>query len=259
MAFERIPKNKLKDFSKILEKRHRQETGRFLIEGVRLFEEFLSSGLPADWIVVESDFESAHPKLFYILQKQFPKQVWTAAPSEFRRLCDTEHPQGIVAAVQKPSTFPSKADDFLILALDHISDPGNLGTILRSADWFGVSDVYLGESCVELYNPKVVRATMGSIFRLRCFEASPLKDVLQDMHRNGRRIVAASSADSAVSLPWLLPGPCTLVIGNESTGITADVAGVCDDFVRIKKFGNGESLNAGVAAAVLLYEFTKNH
>lgn len=259
MAIERIPKSKLKDFSRILEKRHRQEAGQFLIEGVHLFEEFLSSGLTVDWIVVESDFESTHPKLYYVLQKRFPKEVWTAAPSEFRRLCDTEHPQGIVASVHKPAVSPSRMDAPLMLALDQISDPGNLGTILRSADWFGISDVYLGESCVELHNPKVVRATMGSIFRLRCFEASPLKNVLLEMKQNGRRIVAASSADWATPLPWSLPGPCTLVIGNESKGITADVAGLCDDFVRIRKVGRGESLNAAVAAAVLLYEFTKGH
>lgn len=255
---ERLTKNKLKQFARIQDKSFRRESGLFLIEGIHAMEELLANGYQPVWITVESRFESAHPALTTTLASRFPNTMWSCSKVEFGRLSQTESSQGIVAAVpkRKPQHPPPPCQ--LMIALDGISDPGNLGTILRSADWFGVETILMNTSCVELHNPKVVRTTMGSIFRLNCIEGVDLAAELTNLKASGYEILGASSDQGAAPLRSIPVRPTVLVIGSESHGLSRDVRSACSQLTRIERIGAGESLNAAVATSILLYEITRD-
>ncbi len=259
ISFERLTKKKLQDYSSILDKKYRLESGLFQIEGVRLFEEFLASGFEVQWIVVHSDFIEQHPQLANTIKNKFGPIVCQANGSEIQKLTDTQTTQGIVAGIrQKKGTaafFGTEKRD-MILALDGISDPGNLGTILRSADWFGVSQLVLSPTCADVYNPKTIRSSMGSIFRVNCATAD-LGSFLRDAKDHGYKVYA-SSLEADAELPFgIVHSPLVLVIGNEAHGISEPVLSLCDRLVKIPGYGRAESLNAAMACSILLYEFKR--
>ncbi|MBX7152445.1 RNA methyltransferase [bacterium] len=255
MPFELLTKNKLKQFSLILDKKFRQSSGTFLIEGLHLFEEFLRSQFEAEWIVIDTAFEEAHPEIVRTLQKKFSTITYRVSQRDCLKLSDTQHPQGILAAIRQPAS-PQKIfgdSDTMIIALDRISDPGNLGTIIRCADWFGVRKIITSPSCVEIYNPKVVRATMGSIFRISFYQDLELKSSINHA-RDARYTVCAADMKGA-DLSKLLPLSNTLLlVGSEAHGIDKNLLDLCDKKVSIPKFGNGDSLNAAVACGIILHE-----
>lgn len=255
MPFESLTKNKLKQFSLIHDKKFRQSSGTFLIEGLHLFEDFLKSKAEAEWIVIDSAFEETYPEIARILQKKFLAITYHVSQRDFLKLSDTLHPQGILAAIRQPSV-PQKifgSDHEIIIALDRISDPGNLGTMIRCADWFGVKKIITSPSCVEAYNPKAVRATMGSIFRVSLYQNIELRPLI-DQARNARcTVCAADMAGGSLSeLPRF--DSVLLLIGSEAHGLTKDLITQSDVTVRIPKFGEGDSLNAAVACGIILHE-----
>lgn len=255
MPFEALTKNHLKRLSSIHDKKFRQSSGIFMIEGLHLMDEFFKSTFEAEWIVIDAAFEAAHPEIVQVLQKKFSAVTYRASQRDFLKLADTQHPQGIVAAVRQP--IPSQkifdGNHEIIVALDRISDPGNLGTIVRCADWFGVRKILTSPSCVDAYNPKVVRSTMGSIFRVSFYQNVELKSAI-DEARDGRYAVYAADL-KGTDLSKLPPTDnALLLIGNEAHGIDRNLLDRCDKRVRITKFGNGDSLNAAVACGIILHE-----
>jgi TrmH family RNA methyltransferase len=258
MSFAIPTKNNVKQFSAVLDKKFRQTHRLFQIEGIHLFEEFLKSSLEAEWIVVDSDFTNKHPQLTTLLKKQFPKITFQATPPDFKKLSDTEHSQGVVAAIrqgrQDPNSLYDSTKKEVIVALDGIADPGNLGTILRSAEWFGVKKIILNASCVEVHNPKVVRASMGSLFRLLCFERMDLPKTIEKLKSNNYTIYAASANGEEISST--AAEKSVLVIGNEAHGISDKIRS--DHKIGIRGSGKAESLNAAVACSILLYEFSRS-
>ena len=259
IAFERVTKNKLQYFSSVLDKKHRMSTGLFQIEGIHLFEEFLKSGFQADWIVVHTDFIQQHPQLANTIKNKFSSITFQANSAEFNKLSDTENSQGIAAGIYQKKISESlfaSGNKEIIVALDRISDPGNLGTIIRSADWFGIRKIVLSESCVDAYNPKVVRASMGSIFRVLC-EVRNLSSFLTEAKKMNYRSYASSLDPLAAEFAGSVPSSCVLVIGNEAHGISQEVNDLCSHRIRIPRYGNAESLNAAMACGILMYEFSK--
>jgi TrmH family RNA methyltransferase len=259
MPFTPLTKSKLKQFERIREKKFRQSSKLFPIEGIHLLEEFLKSKFQAAWVVVDSSFEKEYPRWAGILRKDYAPITFQATRPELNKISDTEHPQGIVVAVHKVSSpesllFDPTARD-LIVVLDGISDPGNLGTIMRSADWFGVRKIVLSESCVEVHNPKVVRASMGSIFRMACFESINIAYFLEKIKLQNYVVCGATTAGTRLEA---VPEKSVLVIGSESHGISEALRGLCDREIKIPKYGHGESLNAAVACSILLYEFARS-
>ncbi len=261
MPFIPITKNKLKQCALILDKKYRHGSKLFPIEGIHLFEEFLKSGFEAEWIAVDPSFEREHPQLADRIRKRFSSITFRTTQQEFKKISDTEHAQGIAAAIhQKPpdeNEVPRRASRELIVVLDKISDPGNLGTILRSADWFGVKKIILSASCVEVYNPKVIRASMGSIFRVACYERMNLPDFLREIRSQSHEVYSASPGGQTLNEAGLSV-KSVLVIGNESHGISEDLRAFCDHEIKIPQHGGGESLNAAVACSILLYAFSKS-
>ncbi len=264
MAFPALTQKNLKEIAALSDRTRRQESDLFLIEGIRMFREFINSGYTAAVIVIESGFENRHADVYQILQRKYSGITLTATEKQIRKLSDTDEPQGVVAVIRKPQ--PSAEAIFrgkkhgIILALDRIADPGNLGTIIRCADWFGVSDIALSKGCVDVYNPKVIRGTMGSVFRVRFHERADLSRLFAEAKASGAEIWGTSAAGPYTPMPSQNGEKnIILVIGSEAHGIADAILPFCDRLIRIPRYGHAESLNAAVACGILLYEMRRGH
>lgn len=168
---------------------------------------------------------------------------------ELEKISSFKTPQSAIALVGIPHSYLEKSlkkEDW-ILVLDGIHDPGNLGTIIRSADWFGVHTIVCSEDCVELYNPKVIQATMGSLFRVQVFYA----DIGEFLHQSGKTVYGATlDGENIFRIKFEKSG--ILVIGSESHGIRPEVLKHCSANISIPAYGKAESLNAAVATSILL-------
>lgn len=258
MPFPRLTKLQVKEYSEVLDKRTRKQKALFHIEGVRLFEEFSSSGWEAEWIAVDTPFLEAHPQAAEFLKKKFGVCTWLASSLDIKKLSDTEHAQGIVAAIRKPAAIDENGRASLgnVLILDQIADPGNLGTMLRSADWFGVDHVYLSPSCAEAFSPKAVRATMGSIFRLHIVENASLRTTIETLLKKKYTVLAADMHGEKI--PPKMLAPWALIIGSEAHGLSDEVRSAPIQLMAIEKYGRGESLNAAVSCGILLHALTRS-
>lgn len=228
--------------------------GEVAIEGLRLVEEAIRTGLRlATVFFSESARERAH-KL--IPQLSAHTEVLLLPDEVFSSAVPTETPQGIAALV-KVKTFTLEdalrpAPALLVFAAG-LQDPGNLGTIARSAEAFGATGVMLGEKTVSPWNWKAVRASAGSMFRVPTVKGS-LVATLQEMKARGLRVLATSSHKGTMIADADLRGPAALIVGNEGSGLSKDALAQADEIVAIPQSSRVESLNAGIAASVILYE-----
>jgi len=257
-----LSKEKLKQIHKLKTEKEREKEGKFLIEGLRLCQEAFSSGWDVDLVLFSSEFggSAAGEKLI----QQFSKkgaEIFRLKKKEIEKLTDTETPQGIVALVNKKRFTLSKdilKNSSLLLGLDNIRDPGNLGTMIRTADAAGADGVLLSKGCVELYNPKVIRSTMGSIFHLLVIENLDLPEVIPDLKKDGFRIIVSEVLEGKDYTEVDYPEKTCLIIGSEASGISQQILNLADERIKIPIFGKAESLNASIAAGVLLYEIIRN-
>jgi TrmH family RNA methyltransferase len=229
--------------------------GECAIEGFRIVEEALRSGLKCRAVFFSHSAEARAARLL----PQIGSHVETLLLPDklFASAVPSPAPQGVAALVQL-KTFSAQeivalAADRLLLVIVGVQDPGNLGTVLRSAEAFGAAGVLLGEGTVSAYNSKVVRASAGSVFRtpLAKVEVSPLLNLLREC---GFRLVATSSHKGAVLQEADLRVPTAIFIGNEGAGIDKKLLGEMDQLVMIPHSPRVESLNAGIAASIALYE-----
>jgi TrmH family RNA methyltransferase len=237
----------LKRLRALHQRRGREEQGRYLVQGGRLVGELLDSGAPVEAIYAtrEAARRLHHPALQVL------------ADHELDRLGTLEGGNVLVAVVPAPQAAPlfSPSGNELVLVLDGISDPGNLGTLLRLADWFGVRRVVTSTSSVDALNPKCVQATMGSIFRVQVARCD-LVPLLTQWQQAGTMLYLASMEGASV-FDLELRRPAALVLGSESHGISAEVRQVPAQAIAIPRFGAGESLNVATAAAALCMEFAR--
>jgi RNA methyltransferase, TrmH family len=234
------------------------EAGDCAIEGVRILEEAIRSGLRFHTVFFSESAEG-HAKR---LMPQIGAHVETAILPDklFASVVPSETPQGVAALVRYRQ---SSLEDVLakvslgpLIVVAGLQDPGNLGTILRSAEAFGAAGVILGEGTVSPFNSKVVRGSAGSIFRLPVLRAK-LGNVLPRLREKGVRLVATSS-HKGVPLPKAnLAGPVAVLIGGEGAGVPRDWISKADELVAIPHAAQLESLNAGVAASIVLYEIAR--
>jgi len=229
----------------------------FAVEGERLVSEAVQSKIVIKQIYLTDEFiaKSHHNSLMDLIAEN-AIIANTISEKEMRSISDTITPSGILALCQMPNVSEidvSKSENWLYL--DEIRNPGNLGTLLRSADWFGVDNIALSENCVDAFNNKVLRGGMGSQFRLNLFEDVSLNIFNESSHT----IIGAFQSeknihhvDTKTIIPWVL------VIGNEAHGITTNNIDHINLKVTIPKIGSGESLNAAVAGSILLYQLTKD-
>ncbi len=251
----------VKELRRLRYKKYRRLHRLFFIEGLRLCEEALK--VPADveeLIVCPSKTLCTRTQNLLNLAQQHNIPIREATPKQLQALAMTESPSGLFAVVKQKSPPPMEdvlRDATLLLALDGIADPGNLGTILRTACWFGVKNVFLSASCVEAHNEKTVRGAMGAHFYLNLFEDVHLLDVLRKGKANSFRILSAVVEKATTLASVNSSAKNIVIIGNEAHGISPDLMKIVDIGITIPRIGYGESLNAAIAAGIILYVLTQ--
>ena len=179
------------------------------------------------------------------------------ADEVFAKMSDTRTPQGILAVIEQPKyelNLLLAEENPLFVILENIQDPGNLGTILRTGEGAGVTGVIMSDNTVDIFNPKVIRSTMGSIFRVPFLYEANLSRVMERFREAGIAAYAAHLQGKVYYDGGSFRGPTAFLIGNEGNGLTEELAGAADSYLKIPMEGAVESLNAGVAAALLMYE-----
>jgi len=244
---------KVKEWAELLGKKGRDEQGRFLVEGVHLVKEALRSGADVECVAYADD-RPLPPELH-----EYRGQVceWiSVSESILARCTSTQTPQGVFAIVRK--ALPSadrlwQQEQPLVVLLDGVQDPGNVGTIIRSAEASGATGIIIGRGSADLYNPKTVRASMGSMFRLPVLEGD-LLPYLREARCRGIHVVSTGleNARSCYELDWRQP--LWFVVGNEGAGVSDAVAAEVDERITIPMQGRTESLNVAMATTVLLFE-----
>ena len=259
-----LSKSKLQYLKNLTQKKHRERDGVFLVEGWRSVEEVCAALSEIEILVYTKEVkENQHSASVLLSAGKKSKELHEVSPREFALIADTVSAQGIAAVVKKLSISLDAEirkllalDRAFVVALDQVADPGNLGAIIRTSDWFGVDAILLSKNCVELYNPKVIRSTVGSIFHLPVLECSDaaesFTDMLGGMQKSGFIIFGAEVSGNIDIRTNVWPKKSVLVIGNEARGISSEIAKMLDKRIAIPRFGKSESLNAGVAAAVFL-------
>lgn len=253
-----ISKAKLAGFQKLLQKKYRQLGKQFLVEGTHLVQEALASEWSIDALLVTQGYMSKEE--YSAIARQASKKnilVNEVTDRELEKLSDAVTSQGIVGIVRQKdvdveSVLKRSGKQSLVVALDGVADPGNVGTIIRTCDWFGVTGILLSTDTVELYNPKVVRATMGSIFHLPIIADADLSNMLPRMKKEGMTILAASLEGKSMFDVRPLPERAVLLFGNEARGVSAELQRYVSENVTIPRFGKAESLNVASACAAIL-------
>ncbi len=232
----------------------RQSQQRCVIEGVRLMEEALQSGLPPVLIVYSQDLS---PRGFQMVDECKKRQMDVEEiPSDlFRRISDTEQPQGILGVFPIQS-IPFPGDLNFVIILDNLRDPGNLGTILRTAAAAGAQAVWAAPGCADIFSPKVLRAGMGAHFHLS-IQTKIWEEIRQSADRHRLSLYVADSNGGKSLWQTNLAEPVGLVICNEAEGPTQAARDVVNNQIHIPMPGKFESLNAGTAAAVLIFEVVR--
>lgn len=238
-----LSKNELKYIQSLCQKKQRTAERLFMVEGVKLVNELIEAGYPVKNIYATEDWVASREDL----------PVTRISTQELEKISLLQTPNQVLAVVhqQEPAGEP-QLEGKLTLMLDGIQDPGNLGTIIRIADWFGIDQVIAGEDTVEIYNPKVIQSTMGSFMRVKVWYRD-LVTVLQK-----KQVPVYGALLNGVSM-YQTPQPAEglLLIGNESKGIREPLWPWIDHKITIPRMGQAESLNAAVATGILLSQLVK--
>lgn len=229
----------------------RREQGLFVVEGRKMFEE-----VPAEWlekVYVSENFFKEPGAADRLRDKEYE----VVADAVFKSISDTQTPQGILCLVRMPQyglldLFRGK--DTHLLILESIQDPGNLGTMLRTGEGAGITGVIMNQTTVDLFNPKTIRSTMGSIYRVPYFVTEDLKKTVEEIKAEQISVYAAHLRGKLQYDEPSYLGGTAFLIGNEGNGLSDETAGLADTYIRIPMEGAVESLNAAVSASILMYE-----
>ena len=227
------------------DRKGRRESGCFLVEGRKMVEEALASAFDVETVLVQEGMEL--PDGLTMPVYELPAHVLAA-------VCDTKTPQGIAAVVQmKEQSALGKH----IVVLDGVQDPGNVGTIIRTADAAGLDGVLLSNQCADVFSPKVLRATMGSIFRMNLRTTDDLPGELTKLREKGYSILSSQLDGTPFYEREKVAERFALIIGNEGNGVSEQVQQTATHRVRLPMRGGAESLNAAIAAAIMMYELMR--
>lgn len=254
-----LTKQKIAQLKKLHTKKGREESGTFILEGWKSIQEAVNAGTAIELVVY--DEQKIENKQLLTKLERLVKEVVSAKSKELGTISDTVSTQGIIAVLPKFSGSPSlssllRRQKSVIVAIDGISDPGNLGTIIRTCDWFGVDALIIGNTSVELYNPKVVRASMGSLFHLPIVEDANLIDILARCRTEHFSIYSTGLTRSVDIRNIAFSEKAVIVIGSESHGVSPEIAALADKQILIPRFGKADSLNAAMACGIILSHIT---
>ncbi|MXN91880.1 RNA methyltransferase [Flavobacterium sp. Sd200] len=240
-----VSKNQIKTITGLQQKKYRKEHKMFFAEGIKVVGELLSSSLELEHLFTTED-----------VFKNVPSgKVTHISADELKKISALTTPQTCLALFSIPDEKPVPASG-LIVALDDVRDPGNLGTIIRLCDWFGISHLVCSVQCVDVYNPKVVQATMGSLTRVNVVYT----DLAEYLSQTSLPVFG-TFMDGKNIYKEILPESGIIVMGNEANGISAEIEKLSTQRIAIPRFGDlqqTESLNVATAAAIILSEFRRN-
>ena len=229
----------------------RKDQGLFVVEGKKMFSEAPRERLHQ--IYVSESFIKEPENEGMLLGMKYE----VLSDSLFKAVSDTQTPQGILALVRMPGYTLSqilKEEKAHLLIAEGIQDPGNLGTMFRTGEGAGITGVILDKTTVDVYNPKTIRSTMGSIYRVPFVVSENLSETLKELKAAGVRLYAAHLKGSLSYDEPDYKKPAGFLVGNEGNGLSDEIAGLADTYIRIPMEGRVESLNAAIAAALLMYE-----
>ena len=240
-----ISKSQLKLITSLSQKKYRQKHNLFIAEGIKVVNELLNSSFEVELIFCTNDFQTTLPE----------NKITRVSETELKKISTLKSPNKVLSLFKIPEEKPIQ-NSGLILALDAINDPGNLGTIIRLCDWFGIAQLVCSKNTVDCYNQKVVQASMGSLTRIKIqyldlknyFSESLLPTFIADM--NGENVYQT-----------VLPKERILILGNEANGVSEEIKKKIKHKISIPRFGETqktESLNVATAAAILISEFKRN-
>lgn len=250
----------------------RKKEGVFVVEGIKMFLEAPNEWLEEVYVsegylrqmedgIIKAEFGGNGST--EALRQQAMDKLKTCgyevvSEEVFAKMSDTQTPQGILCILKQMKytlkDMIQNAETPLFLVLENLQDPGNLGTMMRTGEGAGVSGVIMSRETVDIYNPKTIRATMGSIYRVPFFYAEDVHAVIGQMKENGIHVYAAHLKGTKNYDAYDYRKPTAFLIGNEGNGLTDETAALADTYIRIPMAGQLESLNAAVAAAILMYE-----
>lgn len=247
----------IKNIKKLKDKKYRDETDTYIIEGIKIIAEAIEEKAVIQKIVICEEClqsETIEQKVMYEIAK---RDCIYVNKKVFDYITTVVAPQGILAVVEKGNMHSKiNYNEDIILALDGIQDPGNLGTILRTADSANLKQIIVSKDTADVYNPKVVRSTMGAIFRVKVIESQNIIDTLREIKKNKFKVVATSlgATENIYDLDYKKKA---IVLGNEANGVSKEIIDISDSKVIIPMLGKTESLNVSVAAGVILYEYVR--
>ena len=248
-----LSNSQIKLFKSLHNKKSRVAEKQFIIEGRRLIEEAFHAKTKFNGIWCTEEYAKKNSTLLAALKRAQNTWKITSAKS-LSQVCDSLNNQGIIALLALPEQTPFQIDNSPLLLLDNISDPGNMGTVLRSAEWFGVKNIIFSPKCVDPYNSKVIRSAMGAHFYLNQIVRDNLTQIIPQLKNEGFTIIGADM-DGTPIVEFSTPEKWALVLGNEAHGLSSHIKSLLDKSVTIPKSGNIESLNVAVASGVILNSF----
>lgn len=251
---------KIKEIKGLKRKKERWQKKLYLIEGVKIIEEYIKwVGVP-EYILFSDELFSVTGGEELLKKIGNCHELIKIPNNLLRELTDTENPQGILGVAKFNDTKYEellKGKNKFVIILDELQDPGNVGTIIRTADAFGASGVVLTNNCVDVYNPKVVRATMGSLFHIPIVFADNKIDIISRFKNDDITIYSTSLEGEKYIHETDLTENIAIIIGNEANGVSNELIKISDYLIKIPMCGKAESLNAAVASSVAMYEVAR--
>ena len=253
-----LSKAKISFFISLQKKKIREEEKLYVIEGDKLVKEFLEARVTVKMLIAKPEFLNSLPQVL----KHGIAEVIPASYEELKKISSLKTPHNALAVIAMPEIKMdlNRLQENLSVALDTVQDPGNLGTIIRAAAWFGIKNIYCSPDCVDVYNPKVIQASMGAILHVNVFYTD-LRSLLETALKNKIKVFGAlMDGDSIYS--YKLEHKGIILLGNESKGISEELMPYVTDRIMIPKFSNAQSgidsLNVSMAASVIFSEFTRS-
>ena len=237
----------IKNIKKLKEKKYRVDS--YIVEGIKMVKEAISENQEIALIAIREDF-----KIDFDTQN-----IKTVIISNkiFNDISDVKTPQGILAVIKKNQNNQIETNQEYILALDSLQDPGNMGTIIRTADSANINQIIINKTTVDPYSPKVIRSTMGAIYRTNIIEVEDLKATLKEMKLKGFQIITTDLKATQSIYDINYNNKTVVVIGNEANGVSQEILQTADKKVIIPMLGKTESLNASIAASIMIYEYVR--
>ena len=247
----------IKHIRKFKDKKYRDESNEYVVEGVKLVEEAVKENAKIKQIIVCEDTTRTYEIPTHIMLEIAKYECISVSDKIFNIITQVTNPQGIMAIIEK-NAQNAKIDytQDIIVVLDDVQDPGNLGTILRTVDSIGLNQIIVSKGTADAFNSKVVRSTMGAIFRIKIIEVENLAQAIKEMRKHHFKLMVTSlqTKNSIYDIDF---NKKIIVIGNEANGVSKEIQDMADEKAKIPMLGRTESLNASVAAGVVMYEYVR--